>query len=227
MTLDIRRTRVTLASRSPQRFQLLGQLVDADCIDVRPPADASEPGFEGLCDMEQIRARLQQIAVGKYTQSVNQCELDPSPETGSRKAGLPGLVLAADTVIVVESDDHRYQVLGQPPPEPDYAATVRQWFEQYLLGRSHRVISAVCVGIGQPTPLTKIVETGVTFRSDVADLVEWYIASGEPIGKAGGYAIQGAGSLFVHRVEGSLSNVIGLPLNETLQMLSQQRHGLR
>ena len=61
----------------------------------------------------------------------------------------------------------------------------------------------------------------VRFRDDVGTLVDWYIRTDEPRGKAGGYAIQGAGSVFVRSIDGSLSNVVGLPLNETIEILRE------
>ena len=74
----------------------------------------------------------------------------------------------------------------------------------------------------RPTGATIVVETAVEFAELTTDLVEWYVATGEPAGKAGGYAIQGAGAALVRRVEGSVTNVIGLPLAETLDLLRHQ-----
>jgi septum formation protein len=69
----------------------------------------------------------------------------------------------------------------------------------------------------------RLVETRVTFHSDIDRWLNWYLLTGEPRGKAGGYALQGAGSVFIERVEGSLSNVVGLPLEALLEMFAEVR----
>lgn len=126
------------------------------------------------------------------------------------------VVIAADTVVVAGTGDELLP-LGQPP-ETDWRDTVRNWFIAHYAGRTHRVLTALCVA--SPTArYEKVVSTHVTFRDDVAAYLEWYLQTEEPRGKAGGYAIQGAGSLFIDRVEGSLTNVVGLPLRELLDIL--------
>ncbi|HXY34093.1 MAG TPA: Maf family protein, partial [Planctomycetaceae bacterium] len=68
--------------------------------------------------------------------------------------------------------------------------------------------------------MTRVVTSRVTFVEDVDRWLDWYLSTEEPRGKAGGYALQGAGSIFIAKVEGSLSNVVGLPLAELLEMLA-------
>ena len=128
------------------------------------------------------------------------------------------LVLTADTVIVAGERD-RLLVLGQPP-EPDWRDAVRRWFEDYLLGKTHRAATAVCLADSAGNPRERVAVSEVTFSADAEGLLEWYLDTGEPRGKAGGYGIQGAGSVFVSEVQGSLSNVIGLPLRDVLEMLA-------
>jgi septum formation protein len=67
----------------------------------------------------------------------------------------------------------------------------------------------------------RLVESKVTFRPDVEPWLNWYLLTGEPKGKAGGYALQGAASVFITKVEGSLSNVVGLPLEATMELFSE------
>jgi septum formation protein len=80
-------------------------------------------------------------------------------------------------------------------------------------------MTALCVTTPAGDRQERVVTTRVTFRADAAEWVDWYLRTEEPRGKAGGYGLQGAGSLFVERIEGSPSNVIGLPLWETMQAL--------
>lgn len=128
-------------------------------------------------------------------------------------------VIAADTVIVVGDADGKSHALGQPP-ESNWQETVRRWFLAHYAGRSHVATTGLCVTA--PAGRREIVvSTTVRFRSDVETFLDQYLATGESIGKAGGYAIQGAGSIFVERITGSLTNVIGLPLCELLEVLQE------
>jgi septum formation protein len=122
-------------------------------------------------------------------------------------------VLGADTIVVVDE-----QVLGKPANRDEALAMLA-----LLSGRTHRVLSAVAL-IGQDKVRSRVCESRVTFR--VIDVQERaaYWASGEPADKAGGYAIQGLGALFVERLEGSYSGVMGLPLFETGELLRE--HGI-
>ncbi|GAB4142800.1 MAG: Maf family protein [Planctomycetaceae bacterium] len=194
--------KLVLGSRSPRRLALLKRLAPHITIEVRPPADATEASFDNVHSLEQIEQQLLQIARQK-------CE-DVAQQISSQQSD--SLILTADTIIVARNADHLPVVLGQPPETDNWQATVRHWFRDYLLGKTHSVLTALCV---QPVPrerIEHIVRTDVTFRDDAEDLLEWYLATEEPRGKAGGYAIQELGSLFVSRMEGSLTNVVGLPL---------------
>jgi septum formation protein len=135
------------------------------------------------------------------------------------------IVIAADTVVIVDRGGLLH-VLGQPPADDTWQETVRRWFREDFAGKTHTVATALCLerlhknSGGPPSPrLTRVVTSRVTFVDDVDRWLEWYLATGEPCGKAGGYALQGAGSIFIAKVEGSLSNVVGLPLAELLEMI--------
>jgi septum formation protein len=197
---------VVLASRSPRRLELLSQLVSVETIRVLPPRSHVEEEFDGLRTLSAIEERAAEIAASK-------CD-DVLWQLGT--AAADSVVIAADTVVVVGTGDELL-ALGQPP-ESDWRETTRSWFTDHYAGRTHRVLTALCVA----SPIAryeKVVSTHVTFRDDVAAYLDWYLETAEPRGKAGGYAIQGAGSLFVDRVEGSLTNVVGLPLRELLNIL--------
>ncbi len=197
-----------LGSRSPRRRELLGGIVPEHRIAVRPPVDADEPGFDRLHDWQAIEQRLSEIANVKSRDVLRQ--ITPS-ETAA--------IITADTVIVAESATGELIVLGQPPETDDWKTTVRHWFQDYLLGRWHTAATAVCVAVPDGSAVERIVKTRVRFDDATDALIEWYLATGEPRGKAGGYAIQGAGSLFVSQVAGSLSNVVGLPIRELRDIL--------
>ena len=124
-------------------------------------------------------------------------------------AGAPdAMVLGADTVVVIEG-----LVLGKPVDEADAAAMLHR-----LSGRSHEVLTGVAL-LSRGRRRTEVVTTRVTFRTLTAVDVGWYVASGEPVGKAGAYAIQGRASRFVTRIEGSYSNVVGLPVATVDEMI--------
>lgn len=200
-----------LGSQSPRRRALLEQLVGPDRIRVLPPRPAAEPEFGEVATLEEMDARLQLIARMKHDDVCSQL----------REAGETACVVTADTVIVGLESSGRPVALGKPPEANEYATTVRKWFGEYFAGRRHLAKTGVCVGPPGGPRLEQVVTTEVWFRADAVDYVEWYIQTGEPRGKAGGYAIQEAGSLFVERLEGSLTNVVGLPLAETLFLLNR------
>ncbi|HXW64035.1 MAG TPA: nucleoside triphosphate pyrophosphatase [Burkholderiaceae bacterium] len=127
-------------------------------------------------------------------------------------------VLSADTVVTIDGD-----ILGKPQ-DADQAAQ----FLQRLSGRTHEVLTAIALAV--PSARTHNIWTSlstsrVTLRALDAGEIARYCASGEPFGKAGGYAIQGHAALFIDRIEGSYSGIVGLPLAETAALLG--RAGVR
>jgi septum formation protein len=202
---------IVLGSRSPQRVTLLRQLVPEDKITICPPRSAKEQGFECLENWPEIEYRLVEIARTK-------CE-DVLEQIRERNQTSFVLILTADTVIVAE-DGPRQIVLGQPP-ESHWKETTRRWFQDYLLGKTHRVATAVCLATLTGEMRERVVVSEVSFCQDQNGLLEWYLETGEPKGKAGGYGIQGAGSLFVTTMKGSLSNIIGLPLEYVRELLTE------
>lgn len=123
------------------------------------------------------------------------------------------VIVGSDTSVVVDD-----QVLGKPEDQ-EHAAQMLEM----LSGRSHQVMSAVTV-ISSQGEQTLLSDTRVDFRSIGQDEMAAYWNTGEPLGKAGGYAIQGLGAGFIETIEGSYSGVMGLPLFETAQLL--QRAGI-
>jgi septum formation protein len=183
---------LVLASASPRRRELLDQIGVAYLSE---PADIDEtpvPG-EAPADYVQRMARQKALAVAdRY----------PSPQYA---------VLAADTTVMIDED-----VLGKPRDHFDGLAMLAR-----LSGRRHSVMTAVC--LHHSGGLTaQLVETSVEFVQLTRQLCESYLATDEPWDKAGGYAIQGLGGVFVKSIQGSYSNVVGLPLSTTWQMLTDQ-----
>lgn len=204
-----------LASRSPRRRELLGLIVPADRIVVLPPRDSAEPGFEGLHDRLAIDRRLLEIARSKAQDAARQLTSGPA-EVGAKWA-----IIAADTNIVAPGSSGRLHVLGQPPDDETWREVVRRWFREYYADRTHQALSALCVRTSAGRSAERVVSTEVTFIADVDRRLDWYLSSGEPRGKAGGYGIQGLASLFVKQIRGSLSNVVGLPLEALLEVFEE------
>jgi septum formation protein len=119
------------------------------------------------------------------------------------------IVLAADTTVEIDGT-----ILGKPLDDADAARMLR-----LLSGRTHLVHSGVSV-VSACGATTIDVSTSVTFVELDDAVIAWYVGTGEPRDKAGAYAIQGAGAAVVERVDGSVTNVIGLPLAQTLTLLS-------
>jgi septum formation protein len=114
-----------------------------------------------------------------------------------------GLVLGADTVVVLEAE-----ILGQPHDDDDARRMLR-----LLRGKWHDVLTGVAlVRVGQDVRLVEHETTRVRFGQMSDEEIEWYVATGEPLGKAGAYAVQGHAALFIEEIQGDYFNVVGLPI---------------
>jgi septum formation protein len=116
-------------------------------------------------------------------------------------------VLAADTTVALGPE-----LLGKPGD----AAEAREMLSR-LSGRTHSVYTGVALA-GRADVAT-VVRTGVTFRTLSAAEIGWYVETGEPMDKAGAYAVQGVGAMFIERIDGSYTNVVGLPLSTLFLMM--------
>lgn len=201
--------KLVLGSRSPRRLELLSYIVPPDHIAVVPPRQTEEADFAGLNTEAAIETRLREIARTK------------NDDVRSQLAPGWQAVLTADTTIVGRTEAGQPVVLAQPPDDDSWRDVVRGWFRDCYFGRTHAALTAVCVTAPDGRRFERVVRSEVTFVADGEPFLEWYLATGEPRGKAGGYALQGAGSLFVERVHGSPSNVVGLPLRETWELLRE------
>jgi septum formation protein len=122
------------------------------------------------------------------------------------------VVLAADTTVVVDDE-----ILGKPVDRVDAMRMLRK-----LAGRSHDVLTGVCVRSDSGVE-ARVAVTEVEFRPMSEAEIAWYVASGEPMDKAGAYGIQGLCSRFISRVSGSYPNVVGLPVADVYDMLERLR----
>lgn len=185
-----------LASASPRRKQLLEQL--GLHFEVLA-ADVDETHHPGEAPADYVL----RLAKAKA-------------EAAAARLGDPAArVLGADTAVVVGG-----KVLGKPRDRTDALAMLAD-----LSGRSHHVLSAVALW-DRGTLSTALDESRVSFRPISPAQAEAYWATGEPRDKAGGYAIQGLGAVFVERLEGSYSGVMGLPLAETAELLRRAGVGV-
>jgi septum formation protein len=165
----------------------------------------------------QRRAILEQLGVSFEVRPADIEELEEGPpeqiatENARRKAeavAAPGdVVLGVDTVVSL--GDRLY---GKPATSDEAGATLRA-----LSGRTHQVISGLCLTDGRDTRTTKAI-TNVQFAALDDALIDWYVATGEWRDRAGGYAIQGRGAALVERIEGDYFNVVGLPVVVLLEL---------
>lgn len=188
-----------LASASPRRLELLTQIRVPTQQLILPPQADDEPREPD----ETVINYVTRTATDKLARAITYWD--------STNPGRPiPPVLAADTTVAIGQT-----ILGKPVD----AADARRILSE-LAGRSHDVYTAVTLLHHQKRYET-LTHTTVEFSSDFKANLESYIATGEPFGKAGAYAIQGIAAAYVKRITGSYSGVIGLPLYETAQLLRQ------
>jgi septum formation protein len=195
---------IYLASQSPRRRQLLEQLgVRHEMLLAGPDEDA-----------EALEAERPGELPEAYVQRVTQAKLDAALARLTARGLAAAPVLCSDTTVAVEQ-----RILGKPLDADDAFKTL-----SLLAGRSHRVITAVAVGMdGRREAALNVSE--VVFAPVPAEQLRRYVASGEPFGKAGSYAIQSQAAAWISRIVGSYSGIMGLPLFETAQLL--RRWGVR
>ena len=191
---------IYLASQSPRRAQLLGQLGVRHALLL---ADAGE-------DAESLEAVLPNETPATYVQRVTALKLDAAVARLRSRGLAEAPVLCADTTVTLGR-----AILGKPEDAKDAARMLRM-----LSGSTHRVLTAVALQHGTQRHAALSVSR-VRF-ADITDAqIARYADSGEPLGKAGAYAIQGAAAAFIEHISGSYSGIMGLPMFETAQLLRQ------
>ena len=196
---------IYLASQSPRRRQLLDQL------GVRHELLVPAPGAESDA-AEALEAVLPGELPAAYVQRVTALKLQAARARLKARGLPPAPILCSDTTVAIGR-----RILGKPA-DADAARAMLQ----ALSGRSHRVLTAVAVGTARRSWAALSVST-VRFAPLDDALIDAYIASGQPFGKAGGYAIQSQLAGWIPAVRGSYSAIMGLPLYETAQLLRQAR----
>ena len=200
--------RLVLASASPRRAELLraaGFAFETCAADVD---ESTRPG-------ERAAAYVRRLAAEKSARAQERV----LPQLRPLRAGVPGssrtaadspIVIGADTAVVIDGD-----VLGKPRDAADARTMLRR-----LSGRRHEVMTGVSARHGE-IELGRLEVTVVSFATLTDSDVEWYVASQEGLDKAGAYAIQGLASRFIPRIDGSYSNVVGLPIALVWELLGE------
>jgi septum formation protein len=187
---------VYLASNSPRRRELLGQVGVAFKIFTLNVADeVDETPYPGEAPAEYV----QRVARTKATAAWDRVRIERLPAHP---------LLAADTTVAVAS-----RILGKP-----LSAGAAEDMLRALSGRTHQVYTAVAVAWNNGIE-TALSESNVTMRALSETEIAGYVSTGEPMDKAGAYAVQGRAAIFIERIEGSYSGVMGLPLFETANLL--------
>ncbi len=191
-----------LASQSPRRRQLLDQIgVKHELL----LADASE-------DAESLEVERRGETPATYVQRVTRAKLGAARQR-LKQHGLPAApILCADTTVALGT-----RILGKPADAAQACAMLLS-----LSGRTHRVLSAVAVWTGTRR-LEALCISRVRFATLPPKTIDAYVASGEPFGKAGAYAIQSALAAWIEHIDGSYSGIMGLPLAETAALLRQAK----
>jgi septum formation protein len=189
---------IYLASQSPRRAQLLEQL-GVRFEKLLPDPDEDAEALEAVHGLEPP---------ARYVQRVTGLKLDAALERLHRLGLPPAPVLCADTTVALGR-----QMLSKPADVKDARRMLRA-----LSGRTHRVLTAVAVQHGRRR-LQALSVSNVTFAHLSAGQIGAYVATGEPMGKAGAYAVQGRAAVHIERIAGSYSGIMGLPLRQTALLL--------
>jgi septum formation protein len=188
---------LVLASASPRRQELLA---DLGLVFAVRPADIDESVHSGELGTDYV--------------------LRLAREKAAAVAGTGELVIAADTTV-----DLNGELLGKPVDEDDARALMRK-----LSNSVHHVHTGVCAlaidADGTVRDESTVITTAVSFAPVPDAWIDWYSATGEPFDKAGGYGMQGSAAIFVHRIDGSPTNVIGLPLDATASLVARLGYDL-
>jgi septum formation protein len=191
---------VYLASQSPRRRQLLEQIgVQYELLLATPEEDA-----------ESLEVVLPNEAPLTYVKRVTQLKLEAAVQR-MKQRGLPNApVLCADTTVALGRS-----ILGKPENAADALRILKM-----LSGQTHRVLTAVALASGRKR-VSAVSISQVTFSPMSLAEMKNYIATGEPMGKAGAYGVQGAAAAYISQIKGSYTGIMGLTMFETAQLLKQ------
>lgn len=191
-----------LVSRSPRRQALLRQLeVEFETLLLREAVGRARDVVEEALDAEPPQHYVERMARTKAQVGWQRMQ-------NRRLAERP--VIGADTEVVLDGE-----VFGKPRDADDAIRMIKR-----LSGRTHQVLTAVALRFREQTDV-EVSHSKVTLRRLTAGEIDRYVATGEPLDKAGAYAIQGRAAAFISRIEGSYTGVVGLPLCETATLLAR------
>ena len=193
---------IYLASQSPRRSQLLEQL------GVRHTLLVPNTDGDVLEDAEGLEVVFKNEAPAAYVARVTGLKLDAAVARHKRRKLPAAPILCSDTTVAVGRN-----ILGKPADAAEAASMLRA-----LSGTTHRVLTAVAVQQGRKR-VQALSVSKVTFAVLPPAQIRAYVASGEPMGKAGAYAVQGRAAAFIEHISGSYSGIMGLPMFEAAQLL--------
>ena len=189
--------KIILASASPRRLTLLHDIG----LKVTSRVSSVEDDFPALSVRIQGKPDARAVFLARMK----------ADDVGQREKGR-ALIIAADTIVVLGS-----RIIGKPSGGKDAEKILG-----LLSGKTHRVITGVCIlKIPEHSRVTFSVTTEVTMLGMSERDIRWYVRTGEPMDKAGAYGIQGIGGVFVKKIQGSYTNVVGLPLPELIGALKK------
>ena len=189
---------IYLASQSPRRSQLLDQIGVAHTLLLAGPDE----------DAESLEAVRGGEAPARYVVRVTGLKLDAAVQRLKRQCLAAAPVLCADTTVCLGRD-----ILGKPVDKADAVRILKQ-----LSGQTHRVLTAVAVQKGRQR-VSALSASWVRFAAMTPAQIKAYVATGEPMGKAGAYGVQGRAAAHIEQIRGSYSGIMGLPLFETAALL--------
>ncbi len=198
MSLTMATDFIYLASQSPRRSQLLEQLGVRHEL-LLPDADEDAEALEKVVPNESPKS---------YVRRVTGLKLAAAQQRLARRQLPPALILCADTTVALGMT-----IFGKPQTPDDAKRMLRS-----LSNRPHRVMTAIALGLGD-RQASACSESWVTFAELSEQDIDAYVATGEPMGKAGAYAVQGRAAAHIVQISGSYSGIMGLPLYETAQAL--------
>jgi len=211
--------KLILASASPRRKELLGNMGLEFTIQ---PSDIAEVGFEGVPEEIPSRIVIEKMKAAKSSYHLvaplarrslfsGIVLTTTDGEDGSGYVGQNPYFLAADTIVALDQD-----VYGKPENQEHARSMLAT-----LSGKTHQVYTCFRIENFEGDYIEKTIRTDVQMRTISKEMLQWYLDTKEPFDKAGGYAIQGFGSVLVESIQGSYTNVVGLPLAEVVDGLAE------
>jgi septum formation protein len=208
--------RLILASASPRRAELLRSAGYTFEVIVADVDESIRAGESPSTYVRRLAAEKSAAAMSRVAADLKVCTTPHRAEVVQAFRPADAIILGADTTVVVDG-----AILGKPRDDDDARDMLSR-----LSGKAHQVLTGVSLRRGA-YEIGRVETTSVVFRALTDEEIAWYVASGEGRDKAGGYAIQGLASRFIPRIDGSYSNVVGLPVACVAELLPEIRQSHR